>query len=54
MAEIGYGVSGFDLRVVRLRHIWTEPFSTGNIWLVQGSERAALIDTRSSVYRPED
>lgn len=52
IAEIWYGITACENNVVRLRETWVDPYLAGNIWVVQGSSRNAVIDTGTGMVSP--
>ena len=54
IAEFWYAIDSWDDNIVRLREAWMHPYLAGNMWLVRGSERDALIDNGTGIVSCEE
>ena len=52
IAEMWYAIDCRDSGIVHLREAWVDPYLAGNMWLVRGSARDALIDTGTGIVSP--
>jgi len=52
VTEFWYGIDCFADGIMRLREAWVDPFCSGNLWLLRGSDRSVLIDTGMGVVSP--
>ncbi len=52
IAEFWYAIDSWNDNIVRLREAWIHPYLAGNMWLLRGLERDALIDTGTGIVSP--
>jgi glyoxylase-like metal-dependent hydrolase (beta-lactamase superfamily II) len=52
IAEFWFAINHCENDVLQLREIWIDPYLTGNIWLMRGSERSIVIDTGTGILSP--
>ena len=52
IAEFWYAIKPQDANILWLREIYVDPYVTGDIWLVRGSERDLVVETGTGIVPP--
>ena len=52
LADTWYGIEAYPDNIIRLRESNIDPYWSGSIWLVKGSERNLVVDTGTGIVAP--